>query len=101
MKTSEQIIKWTGKKKPNKEDLDSTFKNRNLNYYRFSNSEGDHYAAHKHAYNKFLVIAKGKMKWTINGKTHVLKSGDAIVLPKDTTHEAYALEDCECMEAHF
>ena len=98
---SHEIIKWTGSKSPSKEELELMFKKRNLDFYGFSNRAGYRYAEHSHDYNKFLVMAGGRMKWVIDGKEEILDEGDAVILPKGTRHEVTVLEDCACMEARF
>ena len=96
-----EIIKWTKDSEPSGEELQLMFKNRNLDFYGFSNRSGYRYAGHSHDYDKFLVMAKGTMNWIIEGKEEILGAGDAVILPKGTIHEVLVLSDCECLEAHF
>ena len=96
-----EIIKWTGKFPPTQDQLHKMFEERELSYYSFMNSKSDYYNPHSHDYNKFLVMAKGEMKWIIDGKEYHFKQGDAIILPKGSVHEVTALSETECMEGHF
>ena len=98
---SYEIIRWNKGRSPGREELELTFKKRSLEFYAFSNGAGYHYAEHSHDYNKFLVMARGSMKWVIAGKEEILSPGDAVILPRNTGHEVTVLEDCECLEAHF
>ena len=98
---SHEIIRWNKSRSPAKEELELMFKKRALDFYAFSNHAGYRYAEHSHEYNKFLVMAKGRMKWVIGGREEILSRGDAVILPKNTRHEVTVLQDCECMEGHF
>ena len=96
-----KFIRWTGESEPTTEDMEEMFKKRDMDYYSFSNEKGYIYPEHEHEYNKFLVVASGKMKWKIAGNEKILGMGDAVALPSGTSHEVEVLEDCECWEGHF
>lgn len=96
-----EIITWKSKSEPTFEELSKFFEDRELSYYEFENVAGYKYQKHSHDYNKFLVMARGKMKWVIDGEEYIVKKGDQIILPKNTNHEVEVLEDCTCMEGHF
>jgi len=98
---SYKLLKWNKKSSPTTQELESMFKKRNMDYYSFSNQAGYHYERHSHDYNKFLVLAKGKMKWLIEGNEEILSEGDAVVLLKNTEHEVIVIKNCECWEGHF
>lgn len=90
-----------GNRNPSDEEVEELFSSRELGYYTFSNSAGDHYAPHSHGYNKLLLILRGSMRWTISGTAHTLSAGTAIILPAGTVHEVDCLTDCACAEGHF
>lgn len=69
----------------------------------WSNGPGDRYAAHDHGYDKVIVVAAGSIRFGLPGAgTELdLKTGDRIVLPAGTSHDARVGEDgVTCLEAH-
>ncbi len=43
--------------------------------------------------NTPLLVLEGKAKITIDGKQHILKAGESIILPKNINHGVYPITD--------
>lgn len=74
----------------------------------WANGPGDRYAAHSHAYDKVLVVARGSIRFGLPGArgedptTVELGVGDRLDLPASTTHDAtVGPAGVECLEAHL
>jgi len=74
----------------------------------WANGPGDRYAAHSHAYDKVLVVARGSIRFGLpdtqgDEPTSVeLGVGDRLDLPASTLHEAIVGPGgVECLEAHL
>jgi uncharacterized protein YjlB len=73
----------------------------------WANGPGDRYAAHSHAFDKVIVVARGSIRFGLpgalgGGPTSVeLSVGDRLDLPAGTTHDAtVGPAGVECLEAH-
>jgi quercetin dioxygenase-like cupin family protein len=68
--------------------------------YGWSNSAGDRYEQHTHAYHKLLYCTRGSIDFILDdGRTLTLRAGDRMVLPAGTPHGArVGPEGCACVE---
>ena len=69
----------------------------------WSNGPGDRYGAHRHAYDKVLVCARGSIRFGLpeQGSAVELAAGDRLELPAETRHDALVGPDgVTCLEAH-
>ena len=69
----------------------------------WSNGPGDVYAAHRHPYDKVLVVARGSIVFGLPdlGRSESLTAGDRLDLPAETRHDARVGPDgVHCLEAH-
>ena len=69
----------------------------------WSNGPGDVYAAHRHAYDKVLVVASGSIRFGLvdRGDAAELATGDRLDLPAGVGHDALVGDDgVVCLEAH-
>ncbi len=69
--------------------------------YSWSNSAGDVYAPHTHAYEKVLYCVDGSITFMLEceGRRLELHAGDRMVLPAGTVHSAIVGEGgCTCIE---
>ena len=69
----------------------------------WSNGPFDHYAEHRHDYDKVLVAAAGSITFHLPelGRDVLLGRGDRLDLPANTLHGAYVGADgVICLEAH-
>jgi quercetin dioxygenase-like cupin family protein len=69
----------------------------------WSNGPGDRYAAHRHGYDKVLVVDRGSIVFGVpGGGTFSLGVGDRLELPAGTEHDAHVGPDgVVCLEAHL
>jgi quercetin dioxygenase-like cupin family protein len=70
----------------------------------WSNGPGDIYAAHEHAYDKVIVVARGSITFGLpqRGESFELRAGDRLDLPAGTAHDAQVgSEGVTCLEAHL
>jgi quercetin dioxygenase-like cupin family protein len=70
----------------------------------WSNGPGDRYAAHRHGYDKVLVVASGSIRFGLPGEGRAvdLATGDRLELPAGTDHDAAVGPDgVVCLESHL
>ena len=69
----------------------------------WSNGPGDEYRAHRHDFDKVLVVARGSIRFGLPGSGTVVElgTGDRLELPAGTSHDALVGDDgVTCLEAH-
>ncbi len=69
----------------------------------WSNPAGDAYAAHRHDYDKVLVVVSGSIRFGLPARSTSVELGvgDRLDLPAGTSHEALVGPDgVTCLEAH-
>lgn len=54
---------------------------------------------HNHAAEQISYVVSGRIKFTFDGREHVLGPGDAIVIPSHVVHGAVLIEDTRTIEA--
>ena len=70
----------------------------------WSNGPGDRYGAHKHGYDKVIVVESGSIAFGLpeRGETMNLAAGDRLELPTATRHDAIVGPmGVTCLEAHL
>ena len=70
---------------------------------RWSNGPGDRYGAHRHDYDKVLVVGSGSIRFGLpdRGESAELGVGDRLELPAGTRHDAVVGPGgVACLEAH-
>ncbi len=70
----------------------------------WSNGPGDRYSAHRHAYDKVLLVERGSIVFALPelGKKLELSAGDLLELPAGTLHAAaVGSAGVTCVEAHL
>ena len=70
----------------------------------WGNAPGDHYAEHRHGYDKVLVAAAGSITFHLPelGRDVSLQTGDRLDLPAGTLHGAdVGTAGVTCLEAHL
>lgn len=85
------VVRWTKPKKPTLADLQKMLEAQGLEFELYSDRPGTKYGRHKHPFNDFIVIVTGKMKLITDTQTWVMKPGDRIDLPANTSHAAEIL----------
>lgn len=58
----------------------------------FAFEQGEEISSHESAGDAFVLALDGTGEVTIDGKTHTLRAGEAIVMPARTPHAVYAVE---------
>jgi uncharacterized protein YjlB len=69
----------------------------------WSNGPGDEYRAHRHDFDKVLVVARGSIRFGLpdSGSVVDLGVGDRLDLPAGTSHDALVGHDgVTCLEVH-
>jgi uncharacterized protein YjlB len=73
----------------------------------WGNGPGDRYAAHRHAYDKVIVVAAGSITFGLPGSGATvaqinLVAGDRLELPAGTVHDGnVGPAGVSCLEAHL
>jgi len=83
-------------------DLTAQLTREGLAPTRWSNGPYAVYGTHEHPYGKVLVVARGRITFTVAGRGAVtLSAGDRLELPPRTPHSALVGPDgVVCLEAH-
>jgi quercetin dioxygenase-like cupin family protein len=84
--------------------MERRLRNEGLAPSAWSNGPGDVYAAHRHDYDKVLVVARGSIRFGLpdRGDAVDLAEGDRLDLPAGTAHDALVGPDgVTCLEAHL
>ena len=74
-----------------------------LRPYRWSNSPGDVYSAHSHAFHKVIYVVKGSIMFGLpeTGDRILLNTGDRLDLSAGVSHNAVVgNKGVVCLEAH-
>jgi quercetin dioxygenase-like cupin family protein len=83
-----EVVRWTKAKKPTLEELRAHLASLGLESELYADRPGTKYARHKHPFDDFVLIVKGKMKIATETGEWLLKPGDRIDLPANTIHTA-------------
>ena len=59
---------------------------------------GAHAAMHQHPQEQIFWVLSGKMEFTLAGETRTCGAGDLGLIPGNTPHEAYFVEDTEVID---
>lgn len=51
-----------------------------------------------HINEQFTLVLKGAVKFTLEGESHILKNGDALLIPSQVVHTCEVLEDSIVIE---
>jgi uncharacterized protein YjlB len=87
-------------------ELDLRLRAEGLDPGGWSNGPGERYAAHRHAYDKVIVVTAGSITFGLPGSgtsaAVALASGDRLELPAGTDHDAVVgPAGVSCLEAHL
>ncbi len=82
------IVRWTKPKKPTLGDLQKMLEAEGLEFEMYSDRPGTKYGRHKHPFDDFIVIVAGKMKIKTDKQEWLMKPGDRLDLPSNTSHTA-------------
>jgi quercetin dioxygenase-like cupin family protein len=98
-----EVKRWVGDSPPNEAELLRILDEQRLSGYRWSNSPGDLYGAHSHAFNKIIYVVQGSITFILPevNQQVTLDPGDRLYLPKEMIHEAVVgQQGVICLEAH-
>jgi quercetin dioxygenase-like cupin family protein len=56
--------------------------------FAWSDGPGAYYSKHSHPHDEYIVVDIGQITFLIDAQPFQLESGDALVLPAGTVHEA-------------
>lgn len=59
----------------------------------FAFAKGEEIGTHDSAGDAMVYVLEGAGKFTVGGKEHICKAGDALVMPAKIPHAVYAVED--------
>jgi mannose-6-phosphate isomerase-like protein (cupin superfamily) len=86
------------------DDLAGRLRGEGLHPSAWANGPGDRYAAHKHPYDKVIVVDRGSIRFGLpqSGEIVELAEGDRLELPTGTHHDAVVGSvGVACLEAHL
>ena len=98
-----EVTRWSDEKKPDEATIREILAEEGLHPYRWSNSPGDVYSSHSHAYNKVIYVISGSITFNLpdSDEKLVLKPGDRLDLPAGVSHGAVVgTTGVACLEAH-
>jgi len=95
------VVRWNKPKKPALADLQKLLEAEGLEYELYSDTPGTKYGRHKHPFDDFIVIVSGKMKIITDTQEWLMKPGDRLNLPSNTSHSAEVVgrEDVQYLSA--
>lgn len=88
-------------------ELEQRLRAEGLDPGTWGNGPGDRYAAHRHAYDKVIVVTAGSIRFGLPGGTAAvaqveLVAGDRLELPAGTEHDGFVgPAGVSCLEAHL
>jgi quercetin dioxygenase-like cupin family protein len=92
---------WPEQHPPTEAEIHRILADEDLTPYRWSNTPGDVYGAHTHAYHKVIYVVQGAITFGLAGQSVTLHAGDRLDLPLGTRHDAVVgPEGVVCLEAH-
>ena len=97
------VTRWSKENAPDRQSIDHLLSAENLRAYDWSNSPGDRYTAHSHAFDKVIYVVAGEITFTFpdSDEELTLKAGDRLDLPRGVIHGAVVgQEGVRCLEAH-
>ena len=59
----------------------------------FAFSKGEEISTHESAGDAMVHVLEGIGKFTVGGKEHICKAGEALIMPAQIPHAVYAMED--------
>jgi uncharacterized protein YjlB len=86
------------------EQLAARLRSAGLDPGSWANGPGDRYAAHRHSYDKVIVVSAGSITFGLpsSGGSIGLLPGDRLELPAGTDHDAVVgPSGVSCLEAHL
>ena len=63
----------------------------------FAFAKGEEISTHESTGDALVHVLEGAGKFTVGGKEHICKAGDALVMPAKVPHAVYAVEDYKWM----
>ncbi len=96
-----ELYKWSGLQEEQITPLLSrrVIWGKNQNLTRFLLKRGCHISLHHHASEQITQVLKGNLRLIIAGEEVILGADDIVVIPSDTPHEAFAVEDTEVLDS--
>ncbi len=92
-----KITKWCKREKPSLDLIKKELEKEGLECFLFASEPGDFYSEHKHEYDEIRIVIEGSIKFASKDKEVILKEGDRLDLPRDTTHTAEILGSKRCV----
>lgn len=59
---------------------------------------GSRLPEHQHIHEQTTTVLEGKLELTIDGQVCILEAGQAVVIPSNVRHSAFAHMDCKAMD---
>ena len=63
----------------------------------FAFAKGEEISTHESTGDALVHVLEGTGKFTVGGKAHICKAGDALVMPAKVPHAVYAVENFKWM----
>lgn len=98
-----QVERWQGEGRPPVNDFKGALEGEGLSFNTWSNGPGFRYGAHRHDFDKVILVAHGSITFGLpdRGQTIDLVEGDRLHLPAGMLHDARVGPDgVTCLEAH-
>jgi mannose-6-phosphate isomerase-like protein (cupin superfamily) len=98
-----RVTQWGKPEPPGENELYERMVKEGLHPYAWSNSPGEKYTTHSHAYHKVIYVAHGSIIWVLPDTNEELETrvGDRFDIPQGVVHAArVGPEGVICLEAH-
>ncbi len=72
-----------------------------MTFAHWNIEKGAELPVHSHPHEQVANVISGEFEITINGETHLLKSGSVAVIPSNAIHSGKALTPCHIIDAFY
>ncbi len=88
-----ELIPWPGPDVPTEAALRHRLEADGFSVWRWSDGAGADYAPHSHDHDESLWVVAGEITFGVDGAAYRMRTGDRLMLPRDTVHTAVAGPD--------
>lgn len=67
--------------------------NEHVSLTLFSFAKGEEIGTHDSRGDAMVLVLEGTGRFTVDGKTHLCKAGETLIMPAEKPHSVYAAED--------
>ncbi|MEM3154416.1 MAG: cupin domain-containing protein [Candidatus Woesearchaeota archaeon] len=87
-----RVLTWNKPRQPTEEELRAMFAKEGMKPYISVMEKNEFTDVHEHSHDETRILVKGRVEFSAEGRSYVLKPGDRIDLKAKTPHTAKNLE---------